>query len=263
MFWKTGGTERMIMKKHLSHFTPWAAAALACFALAGCLTDNSSTGARSATDGGNVVFAQEVKNMASVLDGGSLAKAAHRDSMEDSDNVEHSVTRLHFDSTCQCFVRGAEFSGPHGLDFGRTRADSLWLYVAGQAIVDSFVPRQADSIIHVRHVTRIDGQSGRSLDFTAKTTLVKRATDSGTVFIWTGTVTGTLNGVAVSGSTFSLVRTFTTGSGFGVPRGNLLLKRGLREVSLQLHEDGTADCTVRRGGKVERTTHIDNDDNET
>jgi len=148
------------------------------------------------------------------------------------------------------------------MDFGRSRADSVWLHAGGAAIVDSFVPKQADSIIHIRHVTRIDGQSGRSIEFTARTTLVKRTTDSGTVFVWTGTLSGTLDGVALSGSTFTLVRTFTAGSGFGFPQGELFIKQGKRDVSFEMHGDGTATCTVRRGGKLERTTHIDQNDNE-
>lgn len=250
------------MKTLFSKTLPWASAAAACFALAGCMTEPSSSTTSVATDGGNVVLAQEVQNMAGVITLGTLAKVG-RGGPEVEDSVDHEnvVSRLAWDSACGCFVRSADFTNRKH-DFGRTRTDSIWLYAGGQAIVDSFVPKQADSIIHVRHVTRIDGQSGRSLDFTARTLLVKKTTDSGTVYVWTGTVTGTLNGVAVSGSTFSLTRSFTTGSGFGVPQGFLFIKRGPRDVSLVLHKDGTADCTIRRGDKVERTTHIDGDGNE-
>jgi hypothetical protein len=159
-------------------------------------------------------------------------------------------------------VRSREFTNTKK-GFGRSRTDSIWLYADGDAITDSFLPAQADSIIHVRHVKRVDGHSGKDVDFTARTTLVRRETDSGTVYLWTGTVSGIFKGRELSGSTFNLTRSFSLGNGFGKPAGSMFVKRGPHDLWYVLHADGTSRCTVTKGGVELRTEHMDEDGNET
>jgi hypothetical protein len=129
-------------------------------------------------------------------------------------------------------------------------------------VADSFLPRNADSIVHVRHVKRIDGQSGKDVDLTARTTLVRRQTDSGLVYVWTGTVSGIFKGRDVAGSTFVLTRHFSLGNGFGKPQGTMFVKRGPHDIVLVFHADGTTTCTTKRGGKIVRVTQIDTSGNE-
>jgi hypothetical protein len=136
------------------------------------------------------------------------------------------------------------------------------LYASGEALVDSFRPRNADSIIHVRHVKRIDGQSGKDVNMTARTTLVRRSTDSGTVYVWTGTISGIFKGREIEGSTFNLTRRFYLGNGFGFPMGHMFVKRGPHDLDLVFNADGTVTVTVTKDGKLIRVTRIDVNDNE-
>jgi hypothetical protein len=230
-----------------------SAAALACALLIGCMTDGASDD--ETQDGGNIVFAQEAKTMASAM-GGSLG-----DTATNPVTLEKVVIALHYEDSCQCYVQSRQFTNTKK-EFGRSRVDSIWLYSNAQAMSDSFLPRLADSIVHVRHVKRIDGHSGKDVDITARTTLVRKETDSGTVYVWRGTVTGVFKGRDIAGSTFYLTRRFSLSNGFGAPLGNMLVKRGAHDVTLVFNADGTTTCIVTRGNKHVRTTHIDGDDHE-
>ena len=241
----------------LSHSSPWILGALVCGVLSACITNNDETD--ETQDGGNVVFVQEAKTMALSLDG-SVVESPN-DSMVDPVTLEKIVVALHYEADCHCYVRSREFTNTKK-GFGRARLDSIWLYSGGQAIVDSFLPRRADSIVYVRHVMRVDGHSGKDVDFTARTTLVRRQTDSGIVYLWTGTVSGIFKGRELAGSTFNLTRGFSLANGFGKPAGSMFVKRGPHDLLYVLHADGTTTCTISKDGKVERTTHMDENDNE-
>jgi hypothetical protein len=235
--------------------------------LTGCVTDESSLD--ETQDGGNIVFAQEGKSMASVIDGSAGAHDIYisgNDTLTNSVTLEKVFVPLHFDATCGCYVRSTRFTNTVK-GFGRSRMDSIWLFTNGIARTDSFRPYNADSIVYVRHVLRIDGYSNKPVDVTTRTTLVRKSTDSGTVYVWTGTVSGTFKGKELSGSSYTLVRHFSPGNfplsnGFGVPLGHMLVKRGQHDCILTFNADGTVTVTVKRGNKFIRTTHIDNDDHE-
>jgi hypothetical protein len=231
--------------------------ALAALALFGCLNENED--GDETQDGGNVVFAQEAKSMAQV--GGSPVTIMN-DTTTHPVTLEKVIVPLHYEASCLCYVRSTQFTNTKK-GFGRSRHDSIWLYAGGQVVADSFHPARADSIVHVRRVTRVDGYSDKDVDFVARTTLVRRATDSGTVYLWTGTVSGTFKGRELAGSTFGLTRAFSLSNGFGKPMGSLFVKRGPHDIHLVFHADGTVTCTVRRGNAMVRTTHIDTADNET
>jgi hypothetical protein len=243
------------MKNSLATLVKLTAASLA-LGFAACLTDSDTD---ETQDGGSIVFAQEGRTMASTLDGSGAVII--NDTLTDTITLEKIIVALHYESACGCYVRSARFTNTKK-EFGRARMDSIWLYAGGVALSDSFRPRNADSIVHVRHVTRIDGYSDKPVDVTARTTLVRKNTDSGTVYVWTGTVSGVFKGRQLEGSTFSLTRSFSLNNGFGVPLGSMLVKRGPFDLVLVFRADGTVECTVKKNGKVIRVTHIDADDNE-
>jgi hypothetical protein len=250
------------MKTSFATHAKLAAAALT-LAFAGCMTNED--GLDETQDGGNVVFAQEGKTMALMLDrsaGSAKSAAAVSDTAIDPVTLEKIIVPLHYEADCHCYVRSTAFTNTKK-GFGRSRLDSIWLYTNGTARSDSFLPRLADSIVHVRHVKRIDGQSGKDVDITARTTLVRRSTDSGTVYVWTGTISGDFKGREIAGSTFNMTRGFSLGNGFGVPLGHMLCKRGPHDLDLVFNADGTVTVIVSKNGKHVRTTHIDEDDNET
>jgi hypothetical protein len=249
------------MKRSISSIAAVTALPL-LLGLAGCMTDPDNSD--ETQDGGNIVFAQEGKSMASVVDGSAGATDVYvsgNDTLTNSVTLEKVFVPLHFDATCGCYVRSTRFTNTVK-GFGRSRMDSIWLFANGIALSDSFRPRNADSIVYVRHVMRIDGYSNKPVDVTTRTTLVRKLTDSGTVYVWTGTVSGTFKGRELSGSTFSLVRHFSLNNGFGVPLGHMLVKRGPHDCRLVFNADGTVTVTVSKGGKFIRTTHIDNNDHE-
>lgn len=233
------------------------ASASCVLAFAGCLTNANEPAADAARDGGNVVVSQETRTMASTLDN-SDSTAIVDDTLTDVVTLEKIVVPLHFDSICGCFVRSSNFTNTTK-GFERSRADSIWLFSAGVALTDSFAPASADSIVHVRHVTRIDGYSGKNTDITLTTTLVRRTTDSGTVYVWTGAFSGTFKGNPVASGTFSMTRGFSAGLGFGKPHGSLFMKRGRHDVAMAFGADGTVTATAKRNGRVEFVTRIDDD----
>jgi hypothetical protein len=245
------------MKTSPRSSTTWILGALACVALSACMTD---TGESDETrDGDNVVFVQEAKTMALMVED-SAAPGLVPDTATDPKTLEKIVVPLHYDSSCGCYVRLRQFTNTNK-GFGRSRADSIWLYNDGASIVDSFLPERADSIVHVRRVIRIDGHSGKDVNFTARTTLVRRDTDSGMMYFWSGTVSGIFKGRELAGSTFNLTRSFSLSNGFGKPAGSLFVKRGPHDLVYVLHADGTTTCTVMKNGKKVRTEHRDaNDD---
>lgn len=249
------------MKTSISLFSRFAAASLV-LAFAGCMTDDG--GSDETQDGGNIVFAQEGKSMASVADGSAGATDIHisgSDTLTNSVTLEKVYVPLHFDTACGCYVRATRFTNTVK-GFGRSRTDSIWLFANGIALSDSFRPRNADSIVYVRHVTRIDGYSNKPVDATLRATLVRKVTDSGTVYVWTGTVSGTFKGRDLAGSTFSLVRHFSLAGGFGAPLGHMFVRRGPHDITLIFNADGTVTVTVMRGNKFVRKTHIDTQDHE-
>jgi hypothetical protein len=250
------------MKNSFATFAKLAAASLA-LALAGCTTESDSD---ETQDGGNVVFAQEGKTMALMLDrpaGSAKSGAVTSDTAIDPVTLEKIIVALHYEADCHCYVRTTAFTNTKK-GFGRSRTDSIWLYTNGVARSDSFLPRLADSIVHVRHVKRIDGHSGKDVDITARTTLVRRSTDSGTVYVWIGTISGNFKGREIAGSTFSLTRKFNLNlsNGFGVPLGHMYCKRGPHDLDLVFNADGTVTVVVTKNGKHVRTTHIGTDDHE-
>jgi hypothetical protein len=244
------------MKTSITTYAKFAAASL-ILGIAGCVTDSTTD---ETQDGGNIVFAQEGKTMASTLDNESGATIVN-DTLTVPVTLEKIIIPLHFDSACGCYVKYTRFTNTKK-GFGRSREDSIWLYANGTALTDSFRPRNADSIVHVRHVMRVDGQSGKDVNITARTTLVRKNTDSGLVYVWTGTVSGNFKGREIAGSTFGLTRSFSLSNGFGVPLGSMIVKRGPHDLVLVFNADGTVGVTVKKGGKVVRTTRIDQDDNE-
>jgi hypothetical protein len=244
------------MKTSLTSLAKFAAASLA-LSFTACMTESETD---ETQDGGNIVFAQEGRTMASTLDGGGGATIVN-DTLTDPVTLEKIIVALHYEAACGCYVRSARFTNTKK-EFGRARVDSIWLYAGGVALSDSFRPRNADSIVHVRHVTRIDGHSDKPVDMTARTTLVRRNTDSGTVYVWTGTLGGVFKGRQLEGGTFSLTRSFSLNNGFGVPLGSMFVKRGPFDLELVFGADGTVAVTVKKNGKIVRKTHIDSSDHE-
>ena len=234
-----------------------AVAALAGFAFTGCMTQSEPD---PTLDGGNVVAAQEANNMGAVLnESASSPKIAAVTSDTDTVTKEKIIVSRHYDAVCQCFVRSTQFLNKKG--FERQRLDSIWLDSSGY-LLSVFTPGHADSITHIRHVTRINGNSGKNVDITFKTTLVKKLVGGLIVYQWTGTMTGTFNGTEFKSSSFSITRTWTPGAGFGYAEGTLSILRDNYEIVI-LFSSGSANCTVNHSGKLLRTTHIDKDDNET
>lgn len=234
------------------------ASASCILAFAGCLTNTSDTATSATEDGGNVVLTQETRTMASTLDN-SDSMTVVNDTLTNVVTLEKIVVRLHLDSACGCFVRYSSFTNT-AKGFERSRADSIWLFSGGVALTDSFAPRNADSIVHIRHVTRVDGYSDKSTDFTMTTTLVRRSTDSGTVFVWTGTVSGVFKGQTLTSGSFNMLRPFSLGHGFGKPHGSLFMKRGRHDVTMDFGADGSVTATSKRNGHLESVTRIDDDD---
>ena len=235
-----------------------AAAALAGFAFTGCMTKSEGD---TTTDGGNVVAVQETNNMAVLLTESSSLKIAVVAGDTDTITKEKVVVLLHYEALCQCFVRSTQFLNKKG--FERQRLDSIWLDSSGHAL-SVFIPGHADAITHIRHVTRINGNSGKNVDITLKTTLVKTVVNGTIVFQWTGTITGTFNGTEFRSSSFSLTRTYTPGVGFGYENGTVDLHRGDYEIIIFFDSSSkSANCTVSHKGVFVRTTKIDKDDNET
>jgi hypothetical protein len=236
------------------------ASASCILAFAGCLTNTDNTANNATQDGGNVVLTQETRTMASTLDN-TDSTAVVNDTLTNVVTLEKIIVPLHLDSTCGCFVRSSSFTNTTK-GFERSRADSIWLFSAGVALTDSFAPKNADSIVHVRHVTRVDGYSGKNTDFTMTTTLVRRSTDSGTVFVWTGSVSGVFKGQAITAGTFNMLRPFSMDHGFGKPHGRMSMKRGRHDVAMEFGADGTVTATAKRNGRLEGVSRIDDDDDE-
>ena len=189
----------------------------------------------------------------------SSPKVAAITSDTDTVTKEKIIISRHYDANCQCFVRSTQFLNKKG--FERQRLDSIWLDSSGN-LLNVFTPGHADSITHIRHVTRINGNSGKNVDITFKTTLVKKLVGGLIVYQWSGTMTGTFNGTEFRSSSFSITRTWTLATGFGYAEGTLSILRDNYEIVI-LFSGGSANCTVNRSGKLLRTTHIDKDDNET
>src|SRR6185295_3251376 len=187
------------------------AAALAAFAFSSCMTSSDKD---PTTDGGNAVAVQEANNMGTVLNSTTtLSKTA-----ADFDTVtgDFVIVKLHLDSTCggkgPCFVRSAQFTNSVG--FERQREDTIILDSAGTRLT-VFRPGHATTISHIRHVTRLNSNTGREIDIYINTTLTKKAgVGDSVVFTSTGTITGTLNGTEFKSKTFTVTRTYVPGQGF-------------------------------------------------
>ncbi len=247
------------------------AAGLAAFAFTGCINNEDATD--PTTDGGNVVIKQEADNMGTVLDesassSGAVAKvSAVADSAFVTDSItgERILVRLHPDSGCQCYIRSAQFTSSVG--FERQRLDSIWLDSSGLKLTGlPFRPAHADSITHIRHVTRINDNTGREIDLLFSTTLTKKSDSGATVFDWTGTITGTFNGVVFRNTTINVVRDLVSGQIGPAASGSIEMQRGNYVVQVAFSKSGSstmATCTVTKNGVLVRTTHIDTTGKET
>ena len=230
------------------------------FAFTGCMTKNESD---PTTDGGNVVVTQEANNMGVILNesdsvGAAKVSAASADTIIDLVTKEKIIVKRHYDPACYCFIRSSLFMNTKG--FERQRVDSIWLDSSG-LYLSLFRPGHADSTTHVRHVTRINANTGKEVDITFKTTLVRRLSGDTIVFQWSGTLTGRFNGTEFRSSSFSITRTFSPVTGFGEPEGTLDIHRGNFEIVI-LFADGKATCTTKNKGVFIRITYIGRDDKE-
>ena len=229
-----------------------AATALTLFAFTGC---NTSSSADITTDGGNAVVSQETNNMGIMLNEPSDSpKVANTDTVVDVITNEKVIVLRHYDVNCQCFVRAALFTSSVG--FERQRLDSIWLDSSGH-LLSAFTPGHADSITHIRHVTRINNNTGRQIDLTFKSTLTRKLVSGVYVFNWNGVITGSFNGTEFTNSTIVITRTFGGSAGFGTLSGTIDVHRGNYEMVFVFDSaTGIATCTVTHNGVVVRVTHI-------
>ena len=236
------------MKTSITQTLRWASvAALAAFAFTGCMTQSVKD--PSPADGGNGLINQETSSMGQIYASSALSKAGA------SDTGELIIKTRTLDTTClpgPCFVRDAQFTTPNG-KFDRERRDTVWLLDSHGAYMTVFAPRQATQIRHNRHVTRINNSTGNQIDIQFNTVLTWAVDGTDTVGVWSGTITGTLNGVEFKNATISGVkRLFTPGAGFGPPMdGDIKCQRGDFSIDIHFQGGGRAGVDVRdnRNGK--------------
>ncbi len=229
-------------------------AAAALFALTGCMS--SSTEGDYQVDGSSGFINQEAINMGQTVAVESSAKTA-----KDSDTVtgEIMIHRLHYNDTCKCFVREAEFTFTNGSGktFARVRDDSIWLVDSSGNYLASFHPLQAASVIHHRHVVKINGSMDIDLQFNTTLTWTTDANGNKTGVIWSGTFTGTFNGTSFNGSIVSVKRPFSLYLGFGFPtEGMIHALRGSFTIDITFKGSGKAEIVITGKGKIH---HVDCD----
>jgi hypothetical protein len=255
--------------KHSTFLKTLLLGGFAVFAFNSCMTSTNDDAYVS--NGENTFVKQESENMGQVVNNGSVSsgglnKAAVTADVQaaDSDTLtsDFVLIPLHFDDSCNCFVRTANFTASVG--FERLRQDSLWLIDSSGDTLNTFHPGHAATVIHHRHVTRIRGTVGDTIDVQFNTTLTWTKSGDTVEGVWNGTITGTFNGVVFKNCTISnVIRPVVTGI-FGFKHlafptaGTISFTKGDFNVVIQFTGQGTATVTATNSsnGKV-RILHID------
>jgi hypothetical protein len=232
-----------------------AGAALVAFGFTGCMTNSEPSNNGYASSGENAFIKQESENMGAVWNSGTAAapKLAVDTSTPDTITGDLVIVRLHYDSACGCFVRTANFTNSVGYE--RQRLDTITLVDSSGNNMPTFHPEHAASLVHKRHVTRINANTGKEVDCYFNTTLTWTTDSAGhREGIWNGTISGSFNGVIFkSGTITNVVRAFhpdhPLNRWFGFPSaGTIHLERLILGVNFTIDVvftgEGTATVTI-------------------
>ena len=227
--------------------------AMTCFALTGCMSSTSVSGDYQ-SDGASSFMNQETINMGQMFTAQGSAKET-----ADTDTVtgEIVIHRLHYNDTCKCFVRDAQFTftNASGKTFTRERQDSIWLTDSLGNYMTTFHPFQAVTIKHDRHVVKVNGAVDIEVQNNATLTWIF---DNGvrTGAEWSGTITGTFNGAEFKNGSFKKVKRpfIFLGSfvvGFGFPSDGVIhMERGDFSLDITFKGAGMAEVIVIGKGKI-------------
>ena len=171
----------------------------------------------------------------------------------DSVTGEIIIHRLHYNDTCKCFVRDAEFTFTTSSrkTFTRERQDSIWLADSLGNSMTVFHPFQAAIITHHRHVIKVNG--AMDIDVQINTYLAWTFENGiKTGAIWSGSLTGTFNGVPFKKATITNVKhLIALVGGFGFPvDGVLHMERGDFSIDITFTGSGMADVVITGKGKL-------------
>ena len=230
----------VISKLHWFAFT-----GLVALALNGCLTSDNPKITTYSDDGQGAFIVSEMDQMGQVtgdFSGGVAAKI----SADNHHKIkgELVVQPMTYDTSCQCFVRGSEFTGTQG--FERMRMDTIRLVSITGLPMDHFNIDSLSYITHTRHVTRTGPKN--AIDVSISVT-VNITTDilGGHKGVWNGTMTGTFNGETFkSGTITDVVRVYDPASGeFLFPEsGTVVITRPNYQYTVVFLGNGQAQVTI-------------------
>lgn len=242
-----------------------AASAFLVFGFTGCMTDSPKSD--YATDGESALLKQEAENMGTVLNSAQTAAGKiAADTTYDTLTSELVITPIHFDSAITGWVRTAQYTGWKG--FERQREDTVYLEdSAGNKMGMPFTPRLAARVIHIRHVTRINPNTGKEVDLNFNTVLTWAFHGDSLFGVWNGTIDGTFNGNPFKQGTITNVeRPFTGLTGLALGRGvfgvatsgTISIQKLVFDIEIEFLGGGDAKVTVTN--TVNHKVHILNID---
>jgi len=160
------------------------------------------------------VINYEGNHMSALLNETALDSVpAGADTVTDTVTGEKVLVPLHYAAACMCFVRSALFTDPVG--FASQSQDTISLDSNGVRLT-RFVPADADTIVQVRQVMQAPSDTSDTLSLLFSTTLTQVTSGDTAVYDWGGAITGSVDGSALTPSSFNLVRTLIAGQ-FGFP----------------------------------------------